>query len=46
MPLGAADVALGLAEQRDSVAGRILDGRAISPERLRTALGGSHDAPE
>jgi ATP-dependent Clp protease ATP-binding subunit ClpA len=45
-PLGAADVALGIAEQRDSVAGRILDGRAISPERLRAALGGSLDTPE
>jgi ATP-dependent Clp protease ATP-binding subunit ClpA len=43
-PLSAADVALGLAQQRDSVAARILDVHAISPERLRAALGGSRDA--
>lgn len=45
-PLCAADVALGLAEQRDSVAARILDGHAISPERLRAALGGNRDTSE
>jgi ATP-dependent Clp protease ATP-binding subunit ClpA len=45
-PLGAADVALGLAEQRDSVAARILDAHHIAPERLRAALGGSRDALE
>jgi ATP-dependent Clp protease ATP-binding subunit ClpA len=37
-PLGAADVALGLVEQRDSVAARILDANAISSESLRGAL--------
>jgi ATP-dependent Clp protease ATP-binding subunit ClpA len=42
-PLCAADVALALARQRDSVAARILDEHAISPERLRTALAGSRD---
>jgi ATP-dependent Clp protease ATP-binding subunit ClpA len=36
--LAAADVALALAEQRESVAARILDEHAISPERLRAAL--------
>jgi ATP-dependent Clp protease ATP-binding subunit ClpA len=41
-PLCAADVALGLARQRDSVAARILDEHAISAERLRAALDGSH----
>jgi ATP-dependent Clp protease ATP-binding subunit ClpA len=45
VPLSAADVALGLAQQRDSVAARILDAHAISPERLRAALGGSRDSP-
>jgi ATP-dependent Clp protease ATP-binding subunit ClpA len=44
--LGAADVALALAEQRDSVAARILDGCGISPEHLRAALGGGRDTPE
>jgi ATP-dependent Clp protease ATP-binding subunit ClpA len=39
-PLGTAAVALGLAEQRDSVAARILDAHGVTPERLRTALGG------
>jgi ATP-dependent Clp protease ATP-binding subunit ClpA len=43
-PLSAADVALGLARQRDSVAARILDAHAISPERLHAALGGSRNA--
>jgi ATP-dependent Clp protease ATP-binding subunit ClpA len=43
-PLGTADVALGLAHHGGSIAGRILDARAISPERLRAALGGSLDA--
>jgi len=45
-PLNSSDVALGLAEQRDSVAARILDAHAIAPERLRAALGGSRDALE
>jgi ATP-dependent Clp protease ATP-binding subunit ClpA len=39
-PLAAGDVALGLAQQRDSVAARILDAHGISPERLRAALDG------
>ena len=43
-PLSAADVALGLARQRDSVAARILDAHAISLERLHAALDGSRDA--
>lgn len=34
----AASAALGLAEQRDSAASRILDAHAISAERLRVAL--------
>jgi ATP-dependent Clp protease ATP-binding subunit ClpA len=37
-PLTAGDVALGLAEQRDSVSARILDDHRISPARLRAAL--------
>jgi ATP-dependent Clp protease ATP-binding subunit ClpA len=45
-PLSAADVALAIAQQRGSVAGRILHGRAISPERLRAALGGRLDTLE
>lgn len=36
--LSAATVALGLAQQRDSVAARILDVHGISPERLCAAL--------
>ena len=43
-PVSAADVAVSVAEQRDSVAARILDAHAVSPERLRAALGDSHDA--
>ncbi len=39
-PLTAEDVALGLAEQRDSVSARILESRGISPARLRDALAG------
>jgi hypothetical protein len=46
MPLSAADVARGLAEQRDSVAARILDGYAIPPERLDAALRAGADTPE
>jgi ATP-dependent Clp protease ATP-binding subunit ClpA len=41
-PLGAADVVLGLVQQRDSVAARVLDAHAISPERLSAALAGEH----
>jgi ATP-dependent Clp protease ATP-binding subunit ClpA len=41
--LGAADVALSLGEQRDSVAARILDAHSISPARLRAAVSGSLD---
>jgi ATP-dependent Clp protease ATP-binding subunit ClpA len=37
-PLGAADVALALAGQRDSVAARILEAHAISPQTLRGVL--------
>jgi ATP-dependent Clp protease ATP-binding subunit ClpA len=37
-PLTAGDIALGLAEQRDSLSARILDDRSISPARLRAAL--------
>ena len=44
-PLATADVALALAEQRDSVAARILDARGVSPERLRAALDGATDPP-
>lgn len=45
-PLSAADVALSLGQQRDSVAARILDAHAISPERLHAALSDSLDASE
>jgi ATP-dependent Clp protease ATP-binding subunit ClpA len=44
VPVGAADVALSLAEQTDSVAGRILEAHAISPERLGAALRDDLDA--
>jgi len=37
-PMTAGDIALGLAEQRDSVSARILDDHSISPARLRAAL--------
>jgi ATP-dependent Clp protease ATP-binding subunit ClpA len=46
MPLSAADVAFGLAQQRDSVAARILDENAIPPERLDAGLRASADTPE
>jgi ATP-dependent Clp protease ATP-binding subunit ClpA len=36
--LTAGDIAIGLAEQRDSIAARILDDHGISPARLRSAL--------
>jgi ATP-dependent Clp protease ATP-binding subunit ClpA len=36
----AADVALGLAQQRDSVAAQILDAHGVSPQRLSAALAG------
>jgi ATP-dependent Clp protease ATP-binding subunit ClpA len=39
-PPGAADVALSLAVERDSVAARILDAHAVSLERLHAALRG------
>ena len=42
--VGAAHVALGLAEQRDSVAARILETRGISAERLRGAVAGGGDS--
>jgi ATP-dependent Clp protease ATP-binding subunit ClpA len=37
-PLSAADIALGLAQQRDSAAARILEAHAISPQSLRSVL--------
>jgi ATP-dependent Clp protease ATP-binding subunit ClpC len=37
-PLRAADVAVGLAQQQDSVAARIFEAHAISPQTLRGAL--------
>jgi hypothetical protein len=37
-PLATRDVALGLAQQRESVAARILDAHGISLERLVAAL--------
>jgi ATP-dependent Clp protease ATP-binding subunit ClpA len=39
-PVEAADVALALARERESVAARILEARGISQERLRAALAG------
>jgi ATP-dependent Clp protease ATP-binding subunit ClpA len=37
--LTAADVVLGLATQRESVAAQVLNAHGVSPERLRSALG-------
>jgi ATP-dependent Clp protease ATP-binding subunit ClpA len=43
--LTAAGIAVGLAQQRDSVAAQILDAHAISPDRLRTAMCGGASSP-